>query len=159
MIHVSELDRKEPIYVWVADDGTNVRIASVRLRNWVLLNQHLFEIFLVPVDPDMAKDWIRNKQCDPKRVMNLTYKERREPIIYCKRPTFTNGRPDVFLVDGHHRYVRAAVDGDPFIECWLIEIPQWEPFKVIGAIDISQQQLAEAPLANFGSRKEPQNGS
>src|SRR5215831_12977463 len=141
MIDIKDLDRFEPLYTWVADDGTNVKIASTRLRNWVLLNQHELEIFLVPVDKQMGLSWLSSGQCDPTRVRSLNRRERREPIIFCKRPTFTNGRPDVFLVDGHHRYARAALDDDELIECWLIEIDQWKPFQVVGGIQVTQDEL------------------
>ena len=150
-IDIRELVRGEPLFTWVADDGTNIKIASTRLRNWVLLNQHTLEIFAVHVDIEMGTSWLSTGQCDPARVRGLNRRERREPIIFCKRPTFTDGKPDVFLVDGHHRYARAALDGDPLIECWLIEEKDWRPFQVVGGINITQEQLKSAPLRNYGS--------
>jgi hypothetical protein len=140
-IRLNELDFLEAIFTWVDDDGSNTHIASSRLRKWVLENHDKVELCQVPVDHEIVKDYIANNAIIEGRVHALTVEELSEPIIFCKRHSWTDESQDVYLVDGHHRYVRHAWEGIPLINAWLLTVEQWEPFRVVDSVEITQDQL------------------
>lgn len=143
-MHVTELNIMEQIYTFVDDNGTNVHIASGKLLQWCLANNP--EVFNTPVEDGIAAGFIRDNSVDLARALALTRKQLETPITYCKSGTFTNGGPDVMLADGHHRYLRAALDGKKEIAAWVLEKEQWEPFKIDGLFDLTQEQLRNEPV-------------
>ena len=145
MLKASDYKIGDAIYTFVADNGENFNIDSERLRQWCLSNKP--EIFLVPLRRSLAREMVRNRTVSTERVkqLGLHYVATRkipEPIIFCK----TNSRPDVILVDGHHRYVLAVVAKMPLIEAFALERHQWEPFRIHGLPAIDQDQLKDLPL-------------
>lgn len=142
MIDARTLPINETTYTHVGDDGVNTHIASERLRKWCLENSP--EIFLTPVNMAVAKTFITNNVVSWERVCSM--KSNGEPILYCKDGFFTGGNPDVFLVDGHHRYARAAALREPFIEAWVLDLEQWKPFQLCNVPDTTQDKLRKAPV-------------
>jgi hypothetical protein len=144
MIDGKTLPEGEPVYTYVADDGTNTVIHAERLRQY--LKRHPQEVFLTPVDREMAKGFLEHNVVSLSRVYQLMTKKRLDPIILCKRPTYTDGRPDVYLVDGHHRYVLTALAKSKFIPAVLVEIRVWRKFQVINLPLVTQTILTRTPV-------------
>lgn len=148
-IKASKLDHMEPVYTWVADDGSNIHIASRLLRDWCMKRQPRVE--LMPVDHDFAASFLRENTVDPMRVLQLSVEcdlgiRKLDPIILCQRGTYTHGLPDVMLVDGHHRYVLAAMKEWPVIPCYNLIPHQWKRFRVVDCPDVTKDQLAASPI-------------
>ena len=72
-------------------------------------------------------------------------RDRLDPVIYCE-DGFTDGIPDVMLVDGHHRYVLAAALKRPAIEAVLVLKEFWKPFQIVGLVDVSAGLLKAIPV-------------
>lgn len=146
-------DPFEPIYTFVdGRTGENVHIASTRLRAWCIEHRAELEVQAIPVDKKLAASFQEKNAILPKRVHTLLAKlpedmEQWEPIIYAHDGSFgSNGGPNVMLVDGHHRYFAAALIGAPFILGWFLTVPQWEPFKIEGLREYSEQELVDEPI-------------
>lgn len=142
-IDAKDIPLTEPIFTFAGNDGSTIRIAVTRLRQWCLDNKPT--VFLMPTEPLLAQKFVNNhKSVDLMRVLSMVKKDLEEPILYCRFDKVTR---DVMLVDGRHRYTRAALfDQKPYIECWVLEVEQWKPFEIIGAPAITQDQLRATPV-------------
>jgi len=149
-MHYSDLDRSDTIFTHVLPSGENINIAASRLREFLLAHPQESEPtrHLIPIDPKLAQSFIDRNTVNFKRVMNLRVLHCREPIILGKDGTFTNGRPDVFFIDGHHRYVRAFIANCPTIEGFVLEPKQWRPFLVSGLPPTTVAELEAWPTLN-----------
>jgi hypothetical protein len=144
MIDEKTLGPLEPIFTFVSHDGTNVNIHPGRLREEVLRKKP--EVIMTTVDKDIAYSYVENNCVSLYRVRELaTRRTSREPIIYCE-DGFTDGIPDVMLVDGHHRYVLAATQGLTVIRSVLLLKEFWKPFQIIGTDKISAAFLKAIPV-------------
>lgn len=147
-------DPFEPIYTFVDHNGVNTHIASKRLREWCLEQDKLgqLERQLIPIDQELARSFFEKNAVLPQRVQALRQTLPVdmidwEPIIYCHDGSFgANGGPNVLLVDGHHRYAAAALEGAPFVLGWFLTVQQWEPFQIVGLKDYTEQQLIDQPI-------------
>lgn len=143
MIDARTLSITDPIYTY-SDEEICVHVASARLRRVCLAIMP--EVFLTPVSIDLANKFLSENTISMDRVFALTPGDRHEPILYCRDGKFTDGRPDVFLVDGHHRFVRAALEGQSMIEAWVLSEAQWRPFQIFGLPEITGEQLKSQPV-------------
>lgn len=134
------------IFTYVDNDGTNVNIHAARLREWVLKNARGITVWDVPINRGLARKFLRDNVVDKKRVIALTADHLKEPLLFCKDGTFTEGRPDVFLVDGHHRYCWYAFMGIALAPAWVLERGQWKEYTIEGLPTISQQGLIDMPV-------------
>jgi len=151
MIPMAEMREGESIYSHVLPCGTNVHIAAARLRLHLLTHQPT--PFLVPIDLNLCHTFYAARAIDDARILSLTPHELSEPIILCKDLTLTEGRPDVLFCDGHHRYVRRALDGERWIKAWLVEYADWQPFRIEGHPTLSQESLKAAAPRPAGGRR------
>ena len=148
-IHISDFhDPLEGIYTFVARSGENVNIASERLFRWTTQHASTLDVHLVPVKQRLARQFQRDNVVSKARVMELIFRfeEGITPLIFAKDGNMTNGAPDVMLVDGHHRYVLCAALGIREAPAYLLEREQWEPFRIIGMEDISEDELRAVPV-------------
>lgn len=148
MLDGSKYKSGDPIYTFVADDGTNTHIDSKLLREWCLSNKSSLEVFATPVDPKLALRFQDENIISPVRVFELWHRRDLDPVIYCKSGTFTDGRPDVMLVDGHHRYTLAAAKAWPVIPAYILELNQWKPFQIDGLPDLTVDFLRAMPITS-----------
>lgn len=128
---------KEVIQIYV--DGLRKHCLQVHLRDrWVN----------VPVSFATMNKLIDENSVNQKRVKKLIREIKHtgkiEPVIFCHDGNFTEGRPDVMLVDGHHRYVAAAMSFAKFIPAWIIPIKEWEPFRIKQVRNITADELLKA---------------
>lgn len=144
MINGKLLKPTDAIYHHVDDKGRNTFIHSERLREWVLKTKP--EIVLSPVDPNLMIRFLEDKSYSEERVRELANREKLDPIIYCATGTYTDGRPDVFLADGHHRYVLACVRGLMHIQSHLIAKRDWRQFRIYNLPKLTQEALASSPI-------------
>jgi len=139
-------DPLEHIFTYVDDDGTNTHIHAARLREWCLKTKGL-EIFNIPISKSLARKYLVENRVARERVQQLTAEHLKEPMIFCKDGTFDiRGYPDVFHVDGHHRYVWHAMMKNEFALAWVLDVEQWQDFKVVGMPAITAQQLIDIPI-------------
>lgn len=141
MISLSLFD---PVYTFVADDGTNTHIAVRPLREFCFTSG--LEVFQAPVEAKIANMLLRENSVSPARLRELVGREL-DPIIYAKDGTSTDGAPDVMLVDGHHRYVLAAAAKMPYILAYFLEESQWRPFEIKSPLlDTTREALIATPI-------------
>lgn len=143
-------DPFEPIYTFVAHNGQNTHVAAKRIRDWCLETQP--ERFVVPVEQKLAAQFLRENAVLPARLKELmkfgkdglpSDMKDWEPLIFCQDGGYSEERPDVLLVDGHHRYAVAAALGAPTILAWCLTQEQWRPFEIVGLHEYSQQELID----------------
>jgi hypothetical protein len=143
MIDPITLGPFEPVFTFVANDGENVTIHSGRLRDKVLRSK--LEVVLTSIDKEIANSYIENNCVRMDRVKELEKRKNLDPIIYCE-DGFTNGVPDVMLVDGHHRYVMAMFVGLKEIPSVICPKEFWKPFQVAELDKITAEQLKAIPV-------------
>lgn len=133
------------IYTFIDDDGKNIHIDSVALREWCMKTKP--EIFLLPMNYKVAKDFYHDNVISVARVKELMKRDHLDPIIMVKDGTTgKNGYPNAMLVDGHHRYYLAYKQGKKFIEGYFLELFQWKPFQLHGLPSITKDQLRDVPI-------------
>lgn len=141
-------DPFEPIYTFVEKaTGANVNIASERLRKWTLTVG--LETVLVPVSRKMCSTWLEDNIISASRVAELYQRARGgeilAPVLFAKDGQMTDGKDDVMLVDGHHRYFLAALCGC-LLPAHVLEVEQWEPFKIVGFPAMDDSTLKALPI-------------
>lgn len=143
----SDYKPTDAIYSFVAPDGVNIHIDSRRLREWCLRTGP--EIALVPVATHVALKYMSDNTVNPDRVSELGNEwistGRLEPIIlghYCDSPW-----SEVLLIDGHHRFVMAAlVARISLIPAFLLRPREWQEFRIFGLPDLTREQLRASPV-------------
>ena len=135
-----------PIYSFVARDGKNTHIDSEKLRLWCKENRERLEVVNTPVSEKMANSFVDENVVDIAHVVRVMMMRKLDPVIYCKDGGGTRDRPDVMLVDGHHRYVAAAVHNLRMIPAYVLEPEQWRDFEIIGLPDMTEEELRAAPV-------------
>lgn len=136
------------IYSFVdAETGENVHISAVHLTRWLVETKH--EVVYTPVQQALLQTFVDDNAISPSALERLIVHLARgyevEPIVYCMTGTFTDGRPDVMLVDGRHRYALFALRRAPVIPSYLVERKDWEPFRIEGLKDLTAQELRMIP--------------
>lgn len=161
MIHFLDMKPREPIYTFIHDDGRNINLASGRMRSWLLASG--LPTAFAPVDPEFAKTFMRDNTISIPRLETLTLEYSRlkdpfleiEPIIICHRGTIgANGHPDVYLVDGHHRYFLFSILGLGRIRTWFLQVEQWKPYEIEGLPAMSQAELRAYPTDLITHRRQ-----
>jgi hypothetical protein len=133
------------IYTHVDLDGVNTHIDSEKLRRWCIANKP--EIFIIPLKYELMAEFRRDNVVSPERILELSKRKDLDPIIMVKDGTFgDNGGPNVFLVDGHHRYALACMRGQKHILGHFLEESQWRPFQIYLAKDITAEELRARPV-------------
>lgn len=143
-LHFRDYKPTDQIYTHVLPDGTNVNIDSIRLRAWCIAMRP--PIKLLPVDQKQAQSYLRDNVVSMDRCLQLLTKDKLDPIIFAKDGQFTNGLPDAFHVDGHHRYALAGMCGLRFIPSHLLELHEWKPFQIEGVPPITREFLEAMPV-------------
>lgn len=135
----------DPIYTFVDKEGNNINVDSEGLREWCAANKASLEVLATPVDRRIARSFLEGNVVDLHHVKEVMRLQALDPIIYGAMGTFTNGNPDVILIDGHHRYFAAAVAGMPFIPSYILQPAQWREWEIIGLPKISEEELRSCP--------------
>lgn len=154
MIPAHTLTPREPVYTFIErGTGRNITIATRPLREWLAApGPALIEQGDTPIDRDFALSFFRDNIVSRARITELMAHHAShpnhtfDPIIYGHRGTYTNNAPDVMLIDGHHRYVIAALTRHTSIPAYLLTVAQWQQFEVIGLPDITEAQLRNTPI-------------
>jgi len=154
-IHYKTVPSGTAIYTWIDQTtGENWHVHVPLLREYIAKRQASakpFDVKLAPVDESFARTFLDDNSVDLQRVIQLgvevtSGKRKLDPIILCERGTYTNGNPDVLLVDGHHRYCLCAMAGEQFIPCFCLSMHQWKRFRIVGAPDMNVDQLRDIPI-------------
>jgi hypothetical protein len=140
----------EQIYTFVSNTGRNIHIHAPRLREHCLRMR--YKPILAPIDVHLAKSFITDNIVHPLRVGQILENPKllKEPIILCKTEAYSQPLepeiPQVLLVEGHHRYVAAAMNKRHEILAWLLDLHQWQPFTVTGIPDYTATGLKAEPI-------------
>lgn len=143
-LHFRDYKPTDAIFTHVLPNGTNINIDATKLRAWCLVMKP--QIYQIPVDFDRAQSYLRDNVVSFDRCLQLLTKDRLDPIIMAKDGTFTEGRPDVFHVDGHHRYALAGMMHIHFIPGHCLETHEWHPFQIEGVPSVTAEHLAAMPI-------------
>lgn len=142
------------VFTHVLPSGENIHIDVSGLRSAVVLNPNFdHQRKLIPIDPHLAHTFVRDNIVSPQRVVQLMGRHRHEadllrmePLVFCADGSFTDGAPDVFFVDGHHRYVMCAVFQLTSAPAYIVPPDFWARFRISGLPSISQQELLDLPI-------------
>jgi hypothetical protein len=130
---------RRPIFTHVFDDGSNVNI----LVDSLLAAASQLETFVTALDKGFAQTILKQNAIDFTRLHALPEAALRKPILFGVSGG-TPDRPDVLLIDGHHRYVRAAQLGHSFISCQLCPEAMWRQ-HTIDLPAMTQDELEALP--------------
>lgn len=147
MLKPSDMRPREGIFTHVHEDGTNIHIASNRVHDWCQKTRP--PVAMLPVDAKLARSFVTDNIVSPERIKVLASRMHTSPltpVIMAKDGTFTNGRPDVYFLDGHHRYVLYYILKRPLILSYCLEVEQWKPFQVIGLPSTTREALKAEPV-------------
>lgn len=141
------LSRWETIYTFVAADGSNVHIHTERLHLHLqsLPPDKRPKVQMVELSYELAQKFIHTNVVAIERVRQLDIRNLQDPIVFCSDGTSTDGRKNCMLVDGHHRFTRAAIDGYQLIPSYVLDPLEWEPFRVTGIPDLTRDELLSMP--------------
>jgi hypothetical protein len=151
-VRFEDLDDHSPMYSFVGDDGENVHIASGLLYQWVQRNRNNLETVNIPIDPIRATHYIRDNVVSRKRCREMLEFIRSDkthtfqPMIYGESGSYTHNLPDLYHIDGHHRYVVYAFLQRPFGESYMLEQHQWSEYQITGVPDLTKQELNRMPI-------------
>lgn len=142
----------DPVYTYAGDDGRVVNIDAVKLRAWCHMEwKHgNLDVVLVPVDHDLAQQWVKDGTVDLEHVLDLTQYASLDPVIFGVWP---KPGPDAILIDGHHRFCLMGLFGMPHIPAFHLTEAQWRPFEVLGLPDLTQDELAMCPAVPDSKRR------
>jgi hypothetical protein len=149
-VRFEDLKNHDPMFSFVGDDGENIHVATKLVYEWVQRNKPNLEIVLTPIDPNRAASYIRTNVVSATRcrqmLAHIRKNGRLQPMIYAESGTHTHGLPDLYHIDGHHRFVVYAFLRRPFGESYILEQHQWRPFQITGVPDLTKQQLEDMPI-------------
>lgn len=146
MLDAKDYPDGSAVYSFVDKDGTNTHIDSEKLRVWCREHRRELEIHLTPVEAHIASSFLTENVIDLPHVFEVAQMPKLDPLIYGHDGTYhTNGGPNVYLIDGHHRYFLAWTMKIPFIPAYLLKPGQWQQFQIIGLPDQTREQLIAAP--------------
>lgn len=148
MIPASSLPPSALVFTHVLESGENINISISHLRSF--LRSRPREPHRVPVDPHMAHSWIKQNIVSTERIEELAARYASdpstfEPVILCHDGSYTNGAPDVFFADGHHRYCIWAFCGVSSILAYLVPEDEWRPYLVSGLRPLTSTELLSLP--------------
>ena len=125
MISVKDMDPREPVFTFI-EPSTQEEFswAVQRLAEWA--NKHA-ETFITPVERIGALMFVRDRGIEQHRLERLDPACLLDPIVYLDWGDGTQ-----LLLDGHHRYVYAAMNGFTEILAHMLTHEQVEPFRVEG---------------------------
>lgn len=132
MLQYTDLPLMCGIYSFVDDNGHNTHIYVDGIRKWVKDNKPI--VVGGPVDDEIAKDMFKNNVVSEERLKQLLKHPElaAEPLIYGIRDYNKDNHPNVMLIDGHHRYVLAAMAKIPIYPSILLLKSVWEQFQIAG---------------------------
>jgi len=146
MLQAKDYPPGSAIYSFVdAVTGENTHVDSEKLRQWCAANRATLEILNTPVDPNIAVSFLDENIIDLVHAGRVSKMKHLDPIIYGKVGTVTHGNPDVLLIDGHHRFFVAYIQGSPLIPAYILEPEQWHQFKIEGLPAVTEEQLRAMP--------------
>lgn len=147
MLDAKDYPPGTPIYSYVAgdDEHTNVHIDSEKLRVWCVEHKAELEWVWIPVEVKQAREWIRDNVVDVSHVMRVMEMKSLDPVILCRIDPPRPKWPQALYVDGHHRYVAAAVLKVKMIPAFILKPEQWQQFQIAGLPDMTQELLRAMP--------------
>lgn len=143
---VLAFERREVFTFIDVKTGENTHIDSGGLREWCAANREKLKVEMVPVDKEIARSFLElDNSVSEAHLKKVAGLKELDPIIFGMSGTFSNGAPDVMLVDGHHRYYLAALAwGMEAIPAYVLERAQWEPFRM-QLQDMTAEELRDLP--------------
>lgn len=140
MIANKDMSDWETIFAHVDDDtGEHTNIAVGRLFPEVVAQIAFgkLDIALVPVEEKIAAYFRTHRGVEDARLQRLSDDFKAyDPIMFACMPDGTH-----LLVDGHHRYVKAAALGAEHIKAVLVPEPIWREFQIAGLEPVSSKAL------------------
>lgn len=126
---------REAVFTLIEDDtGKQTHFAVDRMIAWCTAAK--LPVAAVAVDPQFAVYCVENRGVEFERLAQITFHHLTEPLIFCRQPDGSH-----LLVDGHHRYVKAAQLAISYVRAYLLEPEQWEPFLIQGMPTVRKQDL------------------
>lgn len=144
-LHIRDYKPGDAIYTFIDEHGVNTHIDSEKLREWCAQYKDCLDVVDVPIDPKMAKSFLDENAITEAHLMEVAQLSKWDPLIICKFGTYTNGAPDVMLVDGHHRYYLVAAIGGKSAPAYILEPVQWKPFQIEGRVPMTLEELKRTP--------------
>lgn len=137
------------VYTFVYEGGETIHIDSHGLFGWCRDHAAELETFRVPVDHDLAREYIAKDVVALERVKEIHKRgpDFFTPIILCRDNKEAPGEgASIMLVDGHHRYVLFSLGGHDTIPAYVLEQAQWRPFQINGLPAMTQEEVLSRPV-------------
>lgn len=135
----------DPIYTFVAKDGTNVHVDAEKLRVWCAEHRAELQVLSTPVESEHALKFLSDNALNIDNLMKVSKMASFDPLIYGHDGTYNEGAPNVLLIDGHHRYFVAFARGWKWIDAYVLSPEQWHPFRIAGLDDFTEELLRAIP--------------
>jgi hypothetical protein len=144
------------VYSFVDEAGKNIHIDSEKLRVWCAEHSTELLVYDTPVDASIARSFLEENVIDLDHALAVVQMPKLDPIIYgCDGTFHPNGGPNVYLMDGHHRFFAAWMCGLDLIPAYILEPAQWQQFQILGLPDMTREQLIATPTkAEYLRRRE-----
>jgi hypothetical protein len=146
MLKLSDIGLYEQLFTHVYE-GVATMIAAERMQK---SEEYLaLEIMMSPVEKHFAEWAMENRGVEQHRLERITPTELVSPLCYCEFPTPASlgGGISHLLVDGNHRYVKAAMMGVKLLPARVAPETLWRKFQVEGI----PLEIAEAFVDSPGS--------
>lgn len=145
MVQLSDLTVTDEVFTHVCPiDGTSTTYSVRALQRIISEATDGVMKAMVPVDQPFAEFCQENRGASIKKAKAMPPEVLAVPVIFVFLPKDQTH----LLVDGHHRYIRAAADDSVFIEAFIVDAPVWEPAVVT---DMPQFSDAEVKSDSFGN--------
>jgi hypothetical protein len=135
MIPMTELGLGEEMFTHIDDTTDPPRQMSFAVdRIFAKCEAEKLEPVFVPIDLSFVEYLCKFRGVELPRVFRLTDQDRIKPVLLIKYPYLSAlNSTEYLLIDGCHRYVRAALDERTLLLAYVIEERAfWEPFLVSG---------------------------
>lgn len=145
MRRIEDYGPLDPIYIFVGNDGEQVIIDTDALYEWCKLYPP--KVWSVPLDEAAVQEMLRDNCIQLSRLQEMLIATVADaaafsdPVIFLKTGTQTNGEPDALLCDGHHRYCVRWACRESFIDGYVLDHEQWEPFVIHGMPPRTREQV------------------
>jgi hypothetical protein len=135
VIKVADMGNAEHVFTWENPDTLALtNLATGRMAAWCKETSQ--EVVGIAVQDTAATMFMAERGIEWHRLGRIKVADLLTPVILCDWRDNTH-----LLVDGHHRYVYAALLGVKTIPAYMLTHDQWEPFVIEGVPPVTREEL------------------
>ena len=130
MFNIEDMNPREAVFTHIDDvTGIQIDVAIDRLNAHIRARciKGLFDPVPINVEHHIAEYFINNRGIEPHRLKRIRSEDFLNPILFATTPKGTH-----LLLDGHHRYVAAAMAGKATLPAFVVPERVWRKFLIEG---------------------------